>query len=379
MGACRERKGLIGGARRLIVKVGSSVLIDASKRLRIQSFRELAKQIRNLHNHHMEAILVSSGAIAAGMSKLHLLRRPHAISQKQALAAIGQSRLMQLYEQAFERQGQKVAQVLLTHDDLANRKRFLNARNAIHSLLNYGVLPIINENDTVAVNEIQFGDNDRLAALVTHLLEADLLILLTNVDGLIDPGTSKTISVVEQIDLSIKKSIRNDKSPFGLGGMKAKIEAAEMATSYGVPTIVANGRTPHILERLIKGEDLGTLFLPRPKKLNARKHWIAYTLRAKGSVVIDSGAKRAIAEKGKSLLPSGIVDVQGSFGRGEMIEILDEKSSTIAKGLTTYSSTELQKIQGKKSSEIEAILGYKYGEEVIHRDNLVLSTEIQKS
>jgi glutamate 5-kinase len=367
-----DRQQILNKARRVIVKVGSSVLIDSSRGLQTVSFNNLAKQIGALRDKGRQAILVSSGAIAAGIAKMGLNRRPHDISQKQALAAIGQSRLMQLYEHAFERYGIKVAQVLLTQDDLANRKRFLNARDTLHSLLSYKVLPIINENDTVAVHEIQFGDNDRLAALITHLLEADLLILLTNVDGLLG-SDSKPISCVERIDDSIKKGARDDKSPFGLGGMKTKLEAAQIATSFGVPTIIANGLTPRILERLFEGESLGTLFLPHPKRLKARKHWIAHTLRPKGEIVVDSGAEAAIVHGKKSLLPSGIVGIRGHFDRGEMIGILNENGETVAKGLTGYGSEELEKIKGLKSSQIEPVLGYKYGDEAIHRDNLVVT------
>ncbi|MBI4209200.1 MAG: glutamate 5-kinase [Deltaproteobacteria bacterium] len=367
-----DRKQIVNRARRVIVKVGSSVLIDSSRGLQTGSFNNLAKQIGALRDKGRQVILVSSGAIAAGIAKMGLSHRPHDISQKQALAAIGQSRLMQLYEHAFERYGTKVAQVLLTHDDLAHRRRFLNARDTLHALLSYKALPIINENDTVAVHEIQFGDNDRLAALITHLLEADLLILLTNVDGLLGPD-SRPIPCVERIDDSIKKGARDDKSPFGLGGMKAKLEAAQIATSFGVPTIIANGFTPHILERLFEGESLGTLFLPHSKKLQARKHWIAHTLRSKGGVVVDSGAEAAVLNGKKSLLPSGIVAIRGHFDRGEMIDILNEKGETLAKGLTGYASEELEKIQGLKSSQIESVLGYKYGDEAIHRDNLVIS------
>ncbi len=369
----KDRKQIVDQARRVIVKVGSSVLIDASRRLDAQNFNPLAQQIRELRDLGRECLLVSSGAIAAGMAKLGLSHRPHDISQKQALAAAGQSRLMQLYEHAFEEQGIKVAQVLLTHDDLNSRKRFLNAQNALRSLLDYNVLPIINENDTVAIHEIQFGDNDRLAALLTHLMEADLLILLTNVDGLFGEDPSQPLAQIEKIDVQVKERVRDDKSPFGLGGMKAKIEAAEIAANFGVPTIVANGLAPQILQRLICGESLGTLFLPNQKKLKARKHWIAHTLRTKGSIVVDNGAKEALLKGNKSLLPSGVITIQGFFERGDKIDLLDEEGKEIAKGLTLYASEELQKIKGIKSSQIESILGYKYGDEVVHRDNLVVT------
>ncbi len=365
--------------KRIVVKVGSSVLVDENGRLSSARCRALAKQIAALVKKRLKVVVVSSGAIAAGLVKLNLTRKPHVIPLKQAVAAAGQTKLMFEYEKSFAKYGLKVAQILLTRDDLANRRRFLNARHALYELLELGLIPIINENDTVAVEEIQVGDNDNLSALVTNVVEADLLINLSDVDGVfesdprISPG-AKRLSVIPQIDAMLRGAASDSLRAGGTGGMRTKLEAAEKAQRFGVATIIANGREKNILERILKGEDVGTLVLPKEgrDRLSARKYWLAYSLHPMGSIIVDNGAKTALVDKGRSLLPSGIQSCEGNFHQGDPIDLKLAGEIPFARGLTTYSSAELEKIKGCKSSEIEKILGYKYFDEVIHRNDLVL-------
>jgi glutamate 5-kinase len=321
--------------------------------------------------------VVSSGAIAAGMKKLRLREKPRDILMKQAVAACGQSTLMWYYEKAFSAFGEKVAQILLTHDALSIRKRFLNARKTLFTLLEIGVIPIVNENDTIAVEEIVFGDNDKLAALVTNLVEADLLVLLTDIDGLYNKNPrshadAELISVIDEIDKRIEEIAGETLGRTTTGGMKTKIEASKTAAAFGIPTIIANGKRPNTLLEIFSGKENGTLLLPAKGKLKSRKHWIAFTLKSSGEIVIDEGAKRAIALLGKSLLPSGIKKILGDFEIGELIRCVDEMGIEVARGLTSYSSDEIRKIAGAKTSDIEKILGYKYSDEVIHRNDLVV-------
>lgn len=372
------RKEILRDIKRIVIKVGSSILASTDKGLHYNVFSKLAKEISDLKRQGYEIALVSSGAIAAGMEKLGLKNRPISITQKQATAAIGQSRLMNIYEKFFSRYNQMVAQILLTHDDLSHRKRFLNARNTMLNLLELGVIPIINENDTVVVDEIKFGDNDNLSALITNLIEADLLIILTDIDGLFnsDPKldqNAKCISLVKDIDeLEIRKDIEDSKGKWSVGGVASKIQAAQKASRFGIPTVIALGTKRDVIQRILKGEEVGTLILPKRIKLSSRKHWIAFNLKPKGDLIVDEGAKKAIVQEGKSLLPSGIVKIRGSFERGDSVTLIGPKGKEFARGIVNYNSKELDRIKGLKTDEIEKSLGYKYSDEVIHRDDLVV-------
>lgn len=373
----RDRKALISQAKRVVIKIGSSVLTDEYGGISEGVFNDIAKEISKIKSRGIEPIVVSSGAIAAGMKKLRLSEKPRDVLMKQAVAACGQSTLMWYYEKAFSAFGERVAQILLTHDALSIRKRFLNARKTLFTLLEIGVIPIVNENDTIAVEEIVFGDNDKLAALVTNLVEADLLILLTDIDGLYskDPRNhrdAELISVIDEIGESIEEIAGETLGRTTTGGMKTKIEASKTAAAFGIPTIIANGKRPNTLSEIFSGKEAGTLFLPAKEKLKSRKHWIAFTLKPSGEIVIDDGARRAITSLGKSLLPSGIKKILGDFEIGELVRCVDEKGAEVARGLTSYSSDEIKKIAGAKTSDIEKILGYKYSDEVIHRNDLVV-------
>ena len=300
------------------------------------------------------------------------------MSERQALAAIGQSRLMRLWSDAFSRDDIVVAQVLLTHEDLRDRKRYLNARNAIESMHAMGAIPIVNENDTVATEEIQLGDNDNLSAQVAALVSADVLIILSIFDGLYDKDplqhTDATrIPFVEEIDDSVAELGASGMSAVGTGGMATKIQSARAANHFGIPTILASGRREGILRAILDGEDVGTIFLPKNDPVNARKHWIAFTLKSAGKLVVDEGAVRAMNKSGSSLLPSGIVRVNGHFEMGELVEIVDEQGKEIGKGLVRYSSKDIEKISGHRSDEIASILGYKLADVVIHRDDFVVA------
>lgn len=372
------RKQIFSGIKRIVIKVGSSILASQERGLHYNVFSQLAKEISDLKKQGYEIALVSSGAIAAGMERLGLKTRPVSITQKQATAAIGQTRLMNVYEKFFSRHNQMVAQILLTHDDLAHRKRFLNARNTMFNLLQLGIIPIINENDTVVVDEIKFGDNDNLSALITNLIEADLLIILTDIDGLFDSDprldqNAKCISLVKDIDeLDIKENIEEPKGKWSVGGVASKIQAAQKASRFGIPTVIALGTKRNVLHHILEGEEVGTLILPKKIKLSSRKHWIAFNLKPKGDLVVDEGAKRAIVQKGKSLLPSGIIKIKGSFERGDSVTLIGPKGREFARGIVNYNSQEIEKIKGRKTDEIEKCLGYKYSDEVIHRDDLVV-------
>lgn len=363
--------------KRLVIKIGSNILADGREGLDTKRISSLAKDVSALIGKGHDIVIVSSGAVAAGMRQLGLKGRPKDIKLKQAAAAIGQSHLMWAYERSFGEHGRKVAQVLLTREDLADRKRYINSKNTLLTLLSYKVVPIINENDTVATDEIKFGDNDYLASLVSGLVEAERLIILSDVEGLYteDPRhnpKARLIEYVEEITPELEEKAGGAGSMVGTGGMYSKILAAKRAVSYGIPVHIISGRREGLLVLLLEGKRLGTLFEPKEEKLSSRKGWIAYGSRAKGNLVIDEGAVKALIEGGKSLLPSGIISVDGGFDIGDAVYCIESKGNRIAKGLTNYSSSEIEKIKGKKTPEIEKILGYKYSEEVIHRDNLVL-------
>ncbi len=371
---------LLAHVKRVVIKIGSGVISDAAG-LDLERIATICDDVHQLRQRGYEVILVSSAAVAAGKSDLGIVGKPHTIPLplKQAAAAIGQSRLMRSYEDALRPHDLKAAQILLTRDDLANRRRYLNARNTLMTLLEYGVVPIINENDTVVIDEIRFGDNDNLSAMATNLVEAQLLVILSDVDGLYDSDPrhnpdAKLLSEVERLTPEIEAMAGTVGTELGTGGMTTKLKAAKRATLFGAGTAIINGRTPHNLLYLFDGHELGTYFLPARDPMAARKHWIAFTKKPKGKLLLDEGAHKALMERGKSLLPSGIHKLEGSFERGDAVRLCDLDGKEFAKGVTNYNSSELSRIIGKKTIEIESILGYHYGDEVVHRDNMVSST-----
>ena len=369
---------LLAHVRRVVIKIGSGV-ISGESGLDFSRIEGLCHDIVELRKRGYEIVVVSSGAVAAGKGDLGITGKPQTIPLKQAAAAIGQSRLMRTYKDAMRPLGVTVAQVLLTRDDLANRRRYLNARNTLMTLLEFGVVPIINENDTVVVDEIRFGDNDNLSAMVTNLVEAQLLVILSDVDGLYDSDPrqnpqARQITEVERITDEIEAMAGDEGGPLGTGGMATKIKAAKRATLFGAGTAIINGRTPGNLRYLFDGHEFGTYFLPVRDPIASRKHWIAFTKKPRGKLLLDEGARTAIIAGGKSLLPSGIRSIDGEFDRGDAVRLCTLDGREFAKGVTNYSSPELLRIMGRKTGEIETILGYKYGDEVVHRDNLVVDT-----
>ncbi|MCL2458189.1 MAG: glutamate 5-kinase [Desulfobulbus sp.] len=371
------RQTLFDQAKRVVIKVGSAVL-TGDNGLDEKVIANIARQISFLQSTGREVILVSSGAVAAGRKRLSVVKTPHEeLRVKQALAATGQGLLMQAYELAFAGFHQPVAQVLLTRADLSHRGRYLNVRNTIRTLFEFGVVPIINENDTVSAEELRFSDNDTLGALMTNMIGADMFIILTDVDCLYtghpaeDPG-ARPIYTVAAITKEIERMAGHSASALGTGGMMAKLRAAKMVAACGGSSFIGPGRHPEILTALFSGELVGTFFLPGQGALNRRKHWIAYVLKPQGYLVVDDGACRALVEQGKSLLPSGIVEVRGSFAVGAPVHCLDRQGTMIAAGLSNYGATDIEQIKGRKTGEIAAILGTKDADEVIHRDNLVV-------
>lgn len=374
----RSRKTFLTNIKRLVVKIGSYILASPDHTLNTVMIQNLVSQLSSIKKEGVELIIVSSGAIAAGIRQLGLESVPTNMPQKQAAAAVGQSHLIWEYERNFQEMGHQVAQVLLTHEDLADRRRFLNARNTLEEILAFGVIPIINENDTVSVEEIKLGDNDLLSATVATMAQAQLLIIVSDVEGLYtqDPRkyeTAELLTEVETITDNIEETTGLSGSDVGTGGMATKVKAAKSASLSGIPTIIISGRQPDILLRSLAGEQVGTFFYPAKDRLAARKHWLRYTLKPKGSIEVDEGARRAITKQGKSLLPSGIVNVEGRFKYGDAVSLLDANAKEFARGLTNYTAVELKKIQGHQTKDIEILLGYKYYDEVIHRDNLVLT------
>jgi len=374
-----NRKSIFNNARRVVVKVGSNVLTE-DQGLNLKAIRSISRQICRLIDGGREVILVSSGAMASGVKKLGLDKRPEEIPKRQAVAAVGQAGLIMEYEKAFARDHKKVAQILLTGDDLNNRQRYLNARNAILMLLSWHVVPIVNENDTVMIEEIQFGDNDNLAAMITLLMDADILINLTDIDGLHtkDPRANPDAALIPVVSTISKDVIRfagEIPGALGTGGMLSKIKAARKVTVAGIPMVIANGNKPDSLKKLFSAEEFGTFFVPKKKKLKSRKCWIAFTLKPKGVLTVDDGAAAAIMNRGKSLLPSGIVGVEGDFGVGDPVEFKKGDHETLGTGLVNYSATDIRKIMGLKSNQIKERLGYKLYDDVIHRDNLAITAE----
>jgi len=371
------RQSLFDKAKRIVVKVGSAVLTSESG-LNQTVIENIARDLAFLKESGREVILVTSGAVAAGRKKIIFNDTLKVgLKEKQALAAIGQPCLMQSYDEAFSRQGRIVSQLLLTHADLSTRDRYLNVRNTLLTLFRFGVIPIINENDPVSGEELRFGDNDTLGALITNLIEADMFICLTDVDCLYtgnpasDP-TARPVYTVAQVTPEIEAMAGHGKSSLGTGGMQSKIRAARMVAAGGGSSFIGPGRQEGILQRLFSGEMIGTFFLPAQETIQRRKHWIAFVLRPKGFLVLDDGACNAIVNQGKSLLSSGLLEVRGEFGVGDAVHCLDRQNRPVAAGLVNYNSINLEKIKKRQSDVIETLLGFKDCDEVIHRDNLVL-------
>ena len=366
-------------ARRIVVKVGSSVLTDDGV-LRRRVFGDVARQVSQLCDDGREIVIVSSGAIAIGSNRLGWEHPAPSIPEMQAAAAVGQIGLIELYQRRFARYGKHVAQVLVTRRGLEAREHFLNARHTLLTLLRLGVVPIVNENDTVATEEIRFGDNDNLSATIVNLVGADLLVILSDVDGLYTsppvPGDPKPdlYDVVEEVTPEIARAAAGSRSAFGRGGMTTKLEAVQAAARCGGSTVLCNGRRRDVLLRVAAGEPLGTLFLAGAR-LQSRKHWLAFTARSKGELVIDAGAAHAVSQRGKSLLPAGIVEVRGKFGIGDPVAFVDEEGRELARGLVAYAADEIRRIARRPAREISQVLGYSNGDEVVHRDDLVLVSD----
>jgi len=372
-----SRQEWLGSPRRIVVKIGSGVLSHGGIGLHRPTIQALAGCLARVQGQGVEAVLVSSGAILAGMEALGLTERPRELPLKQAAAAVGQSHLMRAYEEAFQPCGRRVAQILLTQEDLRHRSRYLNARNTLFTLLGLQVLPIVNENDTVAVREIQFGDNDTLSALVAHLVQADLLVILTDTEGVFtaDPHrdpSARLIPLVRPQDAITSFCAEDTGSAASIGGMTSKVRAAHRAAVAGIPTVVASGRAPESVEAILRGEEVGTLFIPSRSRMQSRKRWLAFASLPRGGIMVDAGAKGALVLGGKSLLPSGIRGTQRTFRAGDVVSLVDLAGQEFGRGLANYSRDEVEKIKGLKSDEIAGALGAKPYDEVVHRDNLVI-------
>ncbi len=370
-------KTILTQCKRIVVKVGSSLVTNQGAGLDVQAIASWARQIAELRENGCEIVLVSSGAIAEGMQRLGWKQRPSAVHELQAAAAVGQMGLVQVYESCFREHGMHAAQVLLTHADLADRERYLNARSTLRTLLNLGIIPIINENDTVVTDEIKFGDNDTLGALVANLIEADVLVILTDQGGLYSADPRKDagatlISAIQAGDAQLETIAGGAGSHIGRGGMITKVLAAKRAARSGAHTVIASGQETDVLPRLLRGENIGTLLIAPQMTLVARKQWLAGHLQVSGKLKLDAGAVRALRGEGKSLLSIGVTEVSGQFERGAVVAILDENGKDIARGLVNYSAGEARRIARQPSREIERILGYVDEMELIHRDNLVL-------
>lgn len=361
-------KGII--KKRIVIKIGTSVIAGEGMRIDRQKMSSIVSQVSRLLDKRVEVVLVTSGAIASGMRVLSLKKRPRNLPLQQAAASIGQTLLMQAYADMFREHGRHVGQILLTREDLSNRARYLNAKNTLITLLKKAIVPVINENDTVSTDEIRFGDNDLLSGLVAVLLKADLLIILSDVDGLYCQG--RKVDVIESINHELVNACKGASKEISAGGMITKLETAKIVTSAGVPLIIANGAKPDILFHILNGENIGSLFLAKKTALDAKKTWIAFSGRLKGSLTVDDGAKQVLCGAGRSLLSSGVIKIKGEFKIGDLISICDKNSHEFGRGLTNYSAAEIDKIKGVKTSGIQKILGYKYYDELIHRDNLVI-------
>ena len=372
-----QKRSEFASARRIVVKIGSALLTGGGRGLDIPGITGWVEQIARARRQGAEILLVSSGSVAEGMARLGWSTRPHALHELQAAASVGQMGLVRTYESLFEQHAIKTAQILLTHDDLSNRERYLNARGTLLTLLGLGVVPIINENDTVATDEIRFGDNDTLGALVANLLDADLLIILTDQNGLYerDPSTDPTAQLVREASINderLGEMVGESRSGLGRGGMITKLRAGRLASRSGTATVIAAGREPDVITRVLNGEDLGTFLIPDVSPLLARKRWLAGQLKPRGALTIDEGAARVLRESGKSLLPIGVTAVSGKFERGDLVTCLDPHGREIARGLVNYGSAESTKLIRQPSQAIESLLGYVDEPELIHRDNLVM-------
>lgn len=366
--------------KRIVVKLGTNLLTGGTGKLDTDIMSDLTGQLASLHHEGYDIIMVSSGAVAAGRQKLSLTREKKDIPFRQVLASVGQNLLMNIYEQLFSSHNITVAQALLTKSDLSNRAGYLNARNTLLALIDLRVICIVNENDVVATDEIGgaiFGDNDNLSAMVANLVDADLLVLLTDIDGLYTANPHKTgdaqlISEVNKIDARIQRLASRTAGSYGVGGMATKIEAAKIATSCGTSMVIAGGTTKNILNKIVNGEHVGTFFIPQTSKIESKKRWMLSGLASKGKLVIDDGAVTALRNKNKSLLPAGIVQLEGKFQRGNAVDIYDMKGNNIGCGISNYSSNDINAIKGVHSKSVSRILGHEYGHDVIHRNNMVL-------
>lgn len=357
--------------KRIVVKLGSNVISDKHGKIDEAVLGRIVAEIAHLVKSGIDTLLVTSGAISSGMGLLNITKRPAELCELQALASIGQAKLMQVYDRHFYKHDILTAQILLTQDDFNDRERYLNIKYTVNTVLAHKAVPIINENDTISTKEIKCGDNDRLSALLADLIDADGLVLLSSVDGLLD-NNGKVIGVVEKVDDKIKSFIKEDKSCMGTGGMSTKISAAEFVTKSGIDCFIANGKKENILTDILSWKGTFTRFKACQTKISARKRWISFGVTVKGNIVVDDGAKNALIAGGKSLLAAGIVGVKGDFHKGDIVAILDKKLVLLARGITSYSADEVKKIKGVKTKDIKTILGYKDYDEVVHRDNLVL-------
>lgn len=374
------RQEIATAATTIVVKVGTRVLTGEDGQLDPHRIGQLAEQLHQVIASGRKVALVSSGAVGSGMGRLGMKTRPTDLAHLQAVAAVGQSLLVEAYEGALWRFGHHAAQILLTAEDLSHRTRYLNARNTILTLMELGAVPIINENDTVSTAELQttFGDNDRLAAIVANLIQAPLLVLLSDVEGLYDGSprdpSSRLLPTVEKVDASVRELVRDESGQLSRGGMASKLNAARMANRAGENAIIASGRRPDVLADIIRGEPVGTLFLAQSQSLAARKRWIGYSAQPRGQLVLDAGARRAVEQGGRSLLPIGVVAVVGHFHKGDIIAVCDADGVEFARGLTNYGSDDIQRIKGLRTSAIAAVLGHCPYEELIHRDNMVVTS-----
>jgi glutamate 5-kinase len=362
--------------RRVVVKIGSSLLAPPQGGVHARRFAQLARDVTELIEQGRQIVLVSSGAVALGLRRLGIEQRPRSIPEKQAAAAVGQIDLCRRYQIAFQRRGLRVGQILLDHVGLADRERFLNARHTLNQLLASRAVPIINENDSVATEELRFGDNDHLSALVTNVAGAELLVLLTDIDAFYDrpphePGAQR-VAEVGEVTNDLLERTGPTLSGVGTGGMRSKLKAARTAAHFGAATVIADGRRTGILQGILAGDDVGTLVKPSSQQISSRKHWIAYSLKPRGKLHLDAGATRALREGKRSLLPIGVVAVEGRFGVGDLVSCLDPSAGEIARGLISYKADDVERIKGQKSPRIHELLGYSNGDEIIHRDDLVL-------
>lgn len=372
-----KTRSSLAKSRRIVVKVGTSTITHATGQLNLARLERLARELSDLHNEGREVLLITSGAVAAGVGRLGHKEYPKTMPLKQAVAAIGQGTLMQMYEKFFSEYGKMVAQVLLTRADFDDRERYLNARNTLTTLLQLGAIPVINENDTVAVDEIRFGDNDTVSALVAEIVDADLLIILSDIDGVFTEDPHQNPAAEQYYELSevpamLESSLHGRGTKFSSGGMFTKFQAARISMNSGIRMVIANGALPEVVSKVVSGERIGTLFVPR-EKIPSRKRWIGFSSQTHGFIKVDEGAGSALRKKGRSLLPSGVVSVEGEFERGNVVTVAGLDGKEIGRGMANYSAEEVRQIAGRKTAEIEAILGSKDYNEVIHCDNFTLT------